>query len=166
MPKVYLSIGSNINREFNFPSALRMLSDKFGDLTQSSIFETTAVGFEGPPFFNAVVMFDSDIELLEIAQIVRQIEIDHGRTKKSSKFTARSLDIDILLYGYLIVNEKSIKIPRDDILKYAFVLEPLAEIAPNETHPISGKMFNLLWAEYDKSGLEQKKIVPPWTTTN
>lgn len=162
MAKVYLSIGSNIAREINIPSALKSLNDSFGELVQSSIYETSAVGFDGPPFFNAVVMFKSNLALEEITQTIRQIEIDHGRTKKSSKFSARSLDLDILLYGDSVVNDEKINIPRDDILKYAFVLEPLAEIAPDETHPISGKKFYRLWDEYDKSNLEQKKIAPPW----
>jgi len=166
MPKIYLSIGSNIDRNRNIPSSLRALSETFGHLVLSSTYETAAVGFDGPPFFNIVVLFESDLELRRVAEIAREIEIDHGRTQKSSKFSARSLDLDILLYGDLVVNDGRIQIPRDDILRYAFVLEPLAEIAPDETHPITKKKFSELWHAYNKNGLDQKIVSVPWSSEN
>ena len=161
MPKVYMSIGSNIDRNKNIPSSLRALSERFGHLVLSSIYETAAVGFDGPPFFNIVVLFESELELRRVAEIAREIEIAHGRTQKSSKFSARSLDLDILLYGDVVMKDDKIQIPRDDILRYAFVLEPLAEIAPNEIHPVTKMKFSELWNAYDKNGLDQKIISLP-----
>ena len=162
MPSVYLSIGSNINRDKNIPSALETLRLRFGELTRSSVYETEAVGFTGPPFYNVVTHFTSDLVLHEIARILREIEVQHGRTRKSAKFSARSLDMDLLLYGDVVIKDDKFQIPRDDIMQYAFVLEPLAEIAPDQRHPITHQRYADLWDKYDKSGLQQKVIIPPW----
>ena len=162
MPGVYLSIGSNIDREKNIRTALSEIRDLFGDLTLSSVYETDAVGFEGPPFYNLTIYFHSEAPILEIAKMLRAIEIRHGRTRKSAKFSGRTLDLDILLYGDLVFNDKQIQIPRDDIIRYAFVLEPLAEIAPEKRHPVTHESFAVLWDKFDKTGLGQKKIKTPW----
>lgn len=162
MPGVYLSIGSNINKEKNIPSALKALSKLFGDLTLSSVYETDAVGFDGPPFYNMTIKFQSDKSVQELAMILREIEIRHGRTRKSAKFSGRSLDLDILLYGDLILKDCKLQIPRDDIIRYAFVLEPLAEIAPDQHHPVTHESYSEMWNKYDKTGLGQKIIKPSW----
>ncbi len=162
MPDVYVSIGSNINREHNIPSGLNAMRQQFGDLLESSVYETNAVGFEGSPFYNLSVKFETTLAIVEIAWQLKQIEITHGRTRKSAKFSGRSLDLDILLYGDEVINSEKIKVPRDDILIYAFVLEPLAEIAPSQRHPVTQQNFATLWKNYDKTGLEQKIILPPW----
>jgi 2-amino-4-hydroxy-6-hydroxymethyldihydropteridine diphosphokinase len=162
MPGVYLSIGSNIHREINIPSALNEIHDLFGALKVSSVYETDAVGFEGPPFYNLTVLFHSDEPVLKIAKMLREIEIRHGRTRKSAKFSGRTLDLDILLYGDLVLHDDKIQIPRDDIIRYAFVLEPLAEIAPEQRHPVTRERFSELWDKFDKTGLGQKIIEPPW----
>ncbi|MGH8475894.1 MAG: 2-amino-4-hydroxy-6-hydroxymethyldihydropteridine diphosphokinase [Methylococcales bacterium] len=162
MPKIHLSMGSNIDRETHISSALRELGELFGELAISSVYETLAVGFEGPPFFNLVVSFQSDEPLLELAKALREIEIRHGRAQKCAKFTDRTLDLDILLYGDLIFKDDKFQIPRDDIMRYAFVLEPLAEIAPNERHPVTRERYLELWKEFDKSGLVQNVIEAFW----
>ncbi len=162
MPGVYLSIGSNIDREKNIPSALKELEDLFGELEVSNVYETAAVGFEGPPFYNLAIIFYSEKPVREIAKILREIEIRHGRTQKSEKFSGRTLDLDILLYGDLILRDDKLQIPRDDILRYAFVLEPLAEIAPDQRHPVTHERFSDLWNNFDKAGLVQKIVEPHW----
>lgn len=162
MQGVYLSIGSNIEREKNIPSALNELRKLFGDLTLSSVYETDAVGFEGPPFYNMTVEFQSNKPIYALAKTMREIEIRHGRTRKSAKFSGRSLDLDILLYGDLVINDGKIQIPRDDIIHYAFVLEPLAEIAPDQRHPVTHESYSEMWKKFDKTGLGQKIIEPPW----
>ena len=154
----YISVGSNIDKETNIPSSLKALKNQFGDLQISSIYETEAVGFEGDSFYNLIVRFESALSAKEVAKTLRQIELDHGRSRESQKFSPRTLDLDLILFGDHIISDGRLQIPRDEILHYAFVLEPLAEIAGAETHPLTGKSYRELWQLFDKQGL-QRKIV-------
>jgi 2-amino-4-hydroxy-6-hydroxymethyldihydropteridine diphosphokinase len=154
----YISIGSNINKETNIPSSLRCLRKLFGDLIISSTYETEAVGFIGDKFHNLIVGFESALSAKEVAELLRQIELDHGRDRNSPKFSARTLDLDLVLYGDQIISNGRLNIPRAEIQRYAFVLEPLAEIAPDEKHPISKQTYKQLWEDFDKQGLQQIKI--------
>ncbi|MGZ8239068.1 MAG: 2-amino-4-hydroxy-6-hydroxymethyldihydropteridine diphosphokinase [Methylobacter sp.] len=163
MTRGYISIGSNINKDEHIPASLRALEQAFGELTVSSIYESEPVGFTGDVFYNLVVGFDSDLEVKAVAKQLRQIELDNGRTPDSRKFAARTLDLDLILYGDLIVNDGRLRIPRDEIEHYAFVLEPLAEIAPILKHPISHLSYAELWDRFDKTGLKQKRVIPSWT---
>jgi 2-amino-4-hydroxy-6-hydroxymethyldihydropteridine diphosphokinase len=163
MPRGYISIGSNIDKDKNSLASLQALEHQFGKLTVSSIYESEPVGFTGDTFYNLVVGFDSDLEVKEVARQLRQIELDNGRTRDSQKFSARTLDLDLILYGDLIVNDGRLRIPRDEIERYAFVLEPLAEIAPTLKHPINHKCYAELWEKFDKADLKQKRIRPDWS---
>ncbi len=154
----YISIGSNIDKEQHIPASLLALEQSFGNLILSSIYESEAVGFSGQPFHNLVVGFDSELDVKSIAKQLRQIELDSGRTRDCQKFSARTLDLDLILYGDLIINDGRLQIPRNEIERYAFVLEPLAEIAPSLTHPVSGISYAELWQKFDKTGLNQHKI--------
>lgn len=162
MRTAYISIGSNIERDKNIPSSLAALAQCFGSLKMSGIYESEPVGFAGEFFYNLVVSFESDWEVKNVAKKLRQIELEHGRTREAQKFSARTLDLDLILYGDLIVSDGRLQIPRDEIERYAFVLEPLAEIAPQLTHPVSGKTYAALWQEFDKTGLKQRRVVPEW----
>ena len=161
MPFGLISIGSNIEKEKNVPSSLAALEKQFGELVISSTYDSEAMGFIGESFYNLVVGFNSDLPVKTVAKKLRQIESDHGRTRECKKFSARTLDLDLILYGDLVVSDGRLQIPRDEITRYAFVLEPLAEIAPELRHPVTGKKYSDLWAEYDKSDLRQEKIDPP-----
>ncbi len=154
----FISIGSNIDKEVNIPSSIAALRNQFGKLVLSSLYETEAVGFEGDDFINLIVQFSSDLDAKTVAKTLRQIELDHGRTRDSRKYAARTLDLDLILFGDLIISDGRLQIPRDEIERYAFVLEPLAEIAPELPHPISKKSYAQLWSEYDKNKLKQKKL--------
>ncbi|MGR8998324.1 MAG: 2-amino-4-hydroxy-6-hydroxymethyldihydropteridine diphosphokinase [Gammaproteobacteria bacterium] len=163
MPRGYISIGSNIDRDKNILASLQALEHHFGKLTVSSIYESEPVGFSGDPFYNLVVGFDSYQDVKEVAKQLRQIELDNGRTRNCQKFSARTLDLDLILYGDLIVNDGRLQIPRDEIEHYAFVLEPLAEIAPTLQHPVNHTSYAELWDKFDKTDLKQKRITPDWT---
>lgn len=165
MTRGYISIGSNINKDEHIPASLRALEQTFGELTVSSIYESEPVGFTGDVFYNLVVGFDSDLEVKAVAKQLRQIELDNGRTRDSRKFAARTLDLDLILYGDLIVNDGRLQIPRDEIEHYAFVLEPLAEIAPSLQHPVSHLSYAELWEQFDKTDLRQKRVAPSWAST-
>ncbi|CAA9891442.1 2-amino-4-hydroxy-6-hydroxymethyldihydropteridinepyrophosphokinase [Candidatus Methylobacter favarea] len=165
MPRGYISIGSNIDKDTYIPASLKALEQHFGKLIISSIYESEPVGFSGDAFYNLVVGFDTDLDMQEVARRLRQIELDHGRTRECKKFSSRTLDLDLILYGDLIMNDGSLRIPRDEIERYAFVLEPLAEIAPTLEHPVSHKSYAELWDKFDKSDLRQRRVTPPWLST-
>lgn len=160
MPKAFLSIGSNIDPERHIPAALKDLAELFGPLELSSIYESEAVGFEGPLFQNLVASFDSELGAETIAEHLRAIEERHGRTRESQKFSSRTLDIDLILWGNAILTQGRLQIPRPETLRYAFVLEPLAELAPNLKHPGTEKNYEALWSEFDRSGVKQRRLPP------
>ena len=152
MPRVFLSIGSTINRAHNIRSALRVLEEEFGELQASAIYESEAVGFEGDNFYNLVVGFDTGLELDALIERLHAIEFAHGRTPSDHKFAPRTLDLDVLLYGDRIDHEPPHDLPRREISEYAFVLLPLSEIAGQDTHPETGRSYAQMWREFDPAG--------------
>ncbi|MEI6147411.1 MAG: 2-amino-4-hydroxy-6-hydroxymethyldihydropteridine diphosphokinase [Methylococcales bacterium] len=163
MSQGYISIGSNIDKEIYIPASIKALSQLFGELIISSVYSSESVGFTGDSFYNLVVGFSSELTVKEVAKHLRNIELANGRTQESQKFSSRTLDLDLLLYDDLIINDGRLQIPRDEIQSYAFVLEPLAEIAPTLKHPINGLTYAELWERFDKTDLKQHKILPSWT---
>ncbi len=161
MPLCFISIGSNINRVHNISSALDILHRELGPLKHSSIYESASVGFAGDAFYNLVSAFHCEERACHIAQQLKNIETEHGRVRCTEKFSSRTLDIDLLLYGEQIINTESLTIPHKDILNYAFVLEPLVEIAPQHQHPVNKLNYAQLWSDFDKSKLQQRKISHP-----
>lgn len=151
MARVYVSVGSNIDRERNVETALRSLAREFGELQQSRIYETAAVGFEGAPFYNLVVGFDTSLSPQQVAEALRRIEDQQGRNRSGGKFSDRSMDLDLLLYDDLVLDEPGLTIPRPEIAHYAFVLRPLAEIAGELRHPITGFSVSAMWDAFDAS---------------
>lgn len=156
MAEVMLSLGSNVEREKHIPEALAELEACFGPLVVSSIYESEAEGFDGEPFYNLAVRFKSELPAQEIAKILREVEIAHGRNENSRKFEPRKLDIDLILYEDLV--DEDLGIPRPEILRYAFMLEPLAEIAENFKHPTANQTFSTLWGDFDRRSLNQRKL--------
>lgn len=148
MARVYVSIGSNIEREQNVRNAVKSLREAFGDLTLSTVYETDAVGFVADRFFNLVVGFDTEADVRGVAQRLREIERRHGRQRASPKLKSRTLDLDLLLYEDVVSHEGEIDVPRKDVIDYAFVLRPLCEIAPDCVHPETGQRLADLWANY------------------
>ncbi|MCC1496649.1 2-amino-4-hydroxy-6-hydroxymethyldihydropteridine diphosphokinase [Alcanivorax sp. 1008] len=151
MTRVYLSFGSNIDRERNIRSGLDALAQHFSQLILSPVYESAAVGFDGEPFLNLVVAIDTDLAVGDLSSLLRAIEADHGRTRGEKKFASRTLDIDILTYGDRVGLIDGVELPRDEILKHAFVLKPLADIAPAELHPVRGSSYTALLAGKDFS---------------
>lgn len=157
MARVYVSIGSNIDKEKNVLSCLESLKEKYGELIVSTIYESKSVGFDGNNFYNLVAGFDTDDEVKVVADTLHDIENRHGRDRNSKRFSPRTLDIDLLLYDDLILHGEGIEIPRDDLTRYAFVLRPMVEIDPDYMHPVLHKTVTELLNE---SGLGSEDIWP------
>jgi 2-amino-4-hydroxy-6-hydroxymethyldihydropteridine diphosphokinase len=140
MQTVFVSIGTNINAEANMLLVKESLNSLF-DVIYSSIYKTPAEGFEGEDFLNSVCKFDTDKNPQELRTLLKNIEKDMGRTFTQKGMSNRVIDLDLILYGDLQINRNGLELPSSDIEKYKFVLEPLAEIAPDYIHPILKKSY-------------------------
>lgn len=160
MSRVHVSIGSNIERAANIRGGVAALRGRYGELTLSSVYDSKAVGFEGDDFYNLVAAFDTDDSVESVAAFLRDAEQKQGRVRapRAGGFISRTLDMDLLLYGDLVTRREGIHLPRDEILKYAFVLAPLAEIAGEQYHPVDGRSYRELWAAFDK-GRESLAVI-------
>lgn len=151
MAQIYLSLGSNIDRRRHIQAGLDWLDKHYAPLLISSVYESEAIGFKGDPFYNLVVGFSASIPLETLALKLRNLEYKHGRQPNSSKFSSRTLDIDILLYDDWQGCFSGIELPRAEVLDNAFVLLPLQEIAPQAQHPREKQAFAELWQNYPKA---------------
>jgi 2-amino-4-hydroxy-6-hydroxymethyldihydropteridine diphosphokinase len=144
---VYISIGSNIEPDSNIRSALAMLRLEFGELRLSTVYRNPAVGFQGDDFYNLVAGWRTALPLTAVLQRLDYIELVHSRgNREHKKFVPRGLDLDLLVYGDLVSAEPVL--PRRDILRYAYVLKPLAELAGDSLHPVEHKTYAQLWKEF------------------
>ncbi len=164
MTEIYISIGSNLDREHHIRTAVSELQRRFGELRLSSVYDSVAVGFDGQPFLNMVVCFNSNETPQVIQQFLTKLEDKHGRDRTLPKFSNRSLDLDLLLYGDQILEENGLKLPREEILEHAFVLAPLAQLAGELRHPQVHKSFAELWEAF--SDKEQQLVEIPFSWTH
>ena len=140
MHQVFISIGSNIDPLKNIDKVKILLNNLF-ECTFSGLYETAAEGFEGNDFVNCVVGFKTDIDPTQLNDKLKNIEKNMGRTDRQKGMSNRIIDLDLILYGDLILNDKYLSLPSDDIEKYSFILEPLVEIAGDIRHPVSTQSF-------------------------
>ncbi len=152
MTRVFVSIGSNIERRRHISGGIAALRATFGELALSPVYETPAEGFDGDDFFNLVASFDSEKSPQALNRIFKSIEAQHGRERLDEKFAPRTLDIDLLLYGDEVIDDDGVQAPRDEILRYAFVLQPLADLAPEMVYPGRKETFATLWQDKLASG--------------
>jgi 2-amino-4-hydroxy-6-hydroxymethyldihydropteridine diphosphokinase len=157
--KIYLGIGSNIDPEKNIAEGIKSLEILFSKLKVSPTYLAPPFGFIGDDFHNLVVSVDTDLSIEQVVKALREIEFYHGRPEQAVKFSSRSLDIDLLLYGDYVGKVDGYKIPRSDIDKFDFVLRPLQDIAADEVHPVSGKGFADLWCEMSALTESQLELV-------
>ena len=149
MAIVYLGLGSNIDAGKNLRLAVSELRSLFGDLTVSPVYRSAPLGFEGHDFLNLVVALTTDRPPLEVLAEIERIHAKAGRSRGPDKFSSRPLDIDLLLYGEIVDPTPPLRLPRRDILEYGFVLRPLADIAPELQHPLTGRRIAEHWREFD-----------------
>lgn len=157
MPRIYISIGSNIDPERNVAEAVRALREHFAEIVVSPVYESEAVGFSGSNFLNLVVGASTHYDVLEVNRLLHKIEDDYGRDRTGQRFSSRTLDLDLLLYDDLVLHQDGLDIPREEITHNAFVLWPLADIAPEIMHPEKNQTIASLWQDFNK---QSQKLWP------
>jgi deoxyguanosine kinase len=156
MAIVYLSLGSNIgNRQAYLAQAIDIISNKIGEVQKiSSLYETSAWGFISDDFLNQVIEVETNIEPLFLISICLDIEIEMGRVRgNSTNYASRIIDIDILFYDDLIIDEQNLVIPHPLIQHRRFILMPLNEIAPGYEHPLFHKSVSTMLEECSDRGI-------------
>lgn len=149
MTQVFLGLGSNIEPEAHLELAVAELSRRYGRVSLSRVYRSRAIGFDGPDFLNMVARLETRKSPRRITAGIESIHRLAKRERNGDGFHSRTLDIDLLLYDGLIVNEPGLELPRPDVLQYAFVLRPLAELAPALTHPLTGRTLAEHWRELE-----------------
>ena len=144
-PKAYLSLGSNLDAETHLRDAVAALRARFGEVQVSHAYRFPAVGFAGGDFLNAAAAIDSDLDPFALNDWLHALEDAHGRDRSGPRYGDRTLDIDIVFYDALVLDGPGhLRLPRDE-LRHAFVLKPLAEIAPGFVDPVSGCRLGAMW---------------------
>lgn len=153
MADVFISIGSNVEPAKHIRAGVQALQHAFGQVTLSSVYESEPVGFAGTNFLNLVALVETSDSIETVQRLFKQIEDEHGRKRDGVKFSPRSLDLDLLLYDDRVQTghgDLTPQLPRAEIEFNAFVLWPLAEIAPHRLHPVNGSSYAQLWQAYDR----------------
>jgi 2-amino-4-hydroxy-6-hydroxymethyldihydropteridine diphosphokinase len=159
MTLAYVGIGSNIDKHSNIEQAIQALSRLDSDIRLSPIYESPSLGFEGPSFFNLIVELTPSLSLIEFSQCLRKIELECGREIQAKKFQNRTIDLDIILFGNQISTE-SPKVPREDIYRYPFVIQPLCDLCPDLIVPNDGRMVRQVYRTVKQ--LECLTLVERW----
>ena len=145
MARIYLSLGSNLEPQRYLPAAIASLRERFGAITVSPAYRSRSVGFDGADFVNLAVGLDTELSPEALNDWLHALEDSHGRRRDVPRYSDRTLDIDIVFYGSLVLDGPGhLQIPRKE-LQHAFVLRPIADIAPAFRHPLSGLSMAELW---------------------
>ncbi|MBV8975042.1 MAG: 2-amino-4-hydroxy-6-hydroxymethyldihydropteridine diphosphokinase [Sinobacteraceae bacterium] len=162
MPAVYVGAGSNIAPAHNIARAVEELRSAFPGVRFSPWYRNRAAGFEGEDFINLVAGFDTPLPPRAVLARLHAIETRCGRPREAPRWAPRCMDLDVLLYGDLICDEPGLRLPRPDLLKRAYMLGPLAALAPQVMHPTAGLTIGELWRRFDQSQ-HPLEPVPPAT---
>ena len=161
MPVVYVAAGSNVAPRENLARAVAALRHEFPGVRFSSWYRNRAVGFEGEDFINLVAAFDTELPLPQVLARLHAIEELCGRPRAAPRWAPRSMDLDVLLYGDLVCDEPTVKVPRPDLLKRAYMLGPLAQLAPQLLHPTEHTTIGELWQRFDRAAHPLEAVAPP-----
>jgi len=157
MARVFISIGSNIDRAKHISAGIHALKSLYHPIVCSTIYESESVGFAGDNFYNLVVAFDTTSSIAEVSANLRKIEDENGRKRDGPRFSSRTLDLDLLLYDNVKLNSDTLTLPRPEIYENAFVLLPLSEVAGSRRDPLTNKTYTQLWAQFDQ---KKQKLWP------
>ncbi|MDB2589491.1 2-amino-4-hydroxy-6-hydroxymethyldihydropteridine diphosphokinase [Candidatus Thioglobus sp.] len=146
MANIHINIGSNQNREINISGAIDFLRLNFSNTKISDIFESPAEGFEGDNFYNLGMNATTQLNIEDVNAVLKDIEKKFGRDRSQPKFSSRLIDLDLVTYDDIVNQEMNL--PRDDILKYSFVLAPLAQLCGGEIHPLTKQTYQQLWQSF------------------
>jgi 2-amino-4-hydroxy-6-hydroxymethyldihydropteridine diphosphokinase len=158
MKRVFVAAGGNVDPARRLPQALAGLRAAFGELAVSPCYANAAFGFEGEDFHNLVAAFDTALTLEEVLAQLHAIEEACGRERHAAKWAPRAMDLDVLLFGDLVGEFPGATLPRPDLLKRAYMLGPLADLAPTLLHPTSGAAIAELWVAYDQTGWQPRVV--------
>ena len=151
MPEVYVAAGSNVRPEQNLAHAVSELEREFPGVRFSPWYRNRAAGFEGDDFINLVAGFTTQLPLTEVLARLHAIEAACGRPRAAPRWAPRTMDLDVLLYGDRVCDEPGVKLPRPDLLKRAYMLGPLAALAPEVVHPTARLTIGELWRRFDRA---------------
>lgn len=158
----YLSLGSNIEPEANLRKAVAALRERFGEVVMSSVYRTPAVGFAGPDFLNAIAVIDSDIHPFALNDWLHALEMKQGRDRRDASYSNRTLDVDIIYFGDLVLEgPDDFQLPRPE-LHHAFVLKPLADVAPEFVDPVRNVTLAQLWAAHPDVDKPPPQVAIHW----
>lgn len=161
MGTAYLSLGSNQAPEQHLARAIAELRARFGAVRASAVYRTPAVGFDGADFLNAAAIIESDLDPFALDGWLHALEDAHGRRRDVPRFSDRPLDIDLVFYDDLVLRGPgNLELPRPE-LRHAFVLRPLAELAPDFRDPVSGRTLAELWATHPDRGQPLHAVTLP-----
>ena len=149
MAQVYVAAGSNVEPQANLTKALTELTRRFHEVQVSPWYRNAAVGFAGEDFINFVFGFRTGLGVHETLAQLREVETLCGRPRNAPKWAARAMDLDVLLYDDLTLDDPQLKLPRPDLLLRPYMLGPLADLAPQLRHPTQGRTIAELWAAFD-----------------
>jgi 2-amino-4-hydroxy-6-hydroxymethyldihydropteridine diphosphokinase len=142
VPLIHVAIGSNIDPQRRVVQAAQGLRQRHADARFSPCYQNAAFGFTGPDFINAVVELNSSESIAEVLSQLRAIELQCGRQRDDPKWAPRAMDLDLLLYGDCIEKTPEYRIPRPDLLRRRYMLQPLADLAPGLRHPVTGQRID------------------------
>lgn len=163
MTTAYIGVGSNQDRHSSIEAGVRALAELATAWCISTIYQCPSVGFSSHPFFNLMVEIDTDLALPELLAQLKQIELRYGRTLNAQKYQDRTLDLDIVLYGDC-VSESEPVLPRPDIYRYPFVIQPLYELCPQRVIAGDGRTVEQIWQQ--AQDLSSLTPVPLWFSIN
>lgn len=150
MADAYVAAGSNVRPRASLVAALRLLARDFPGLRASRAYANAAVGFTGDDFINLVVAFPADMPTASLLERLKAVERACGREPGAPKWGPRALDLDLLLHGSAVGRIGGKTLPHPDLLTRAWVLGPLAELAPGLIHPVTGESIDALWRLFDQ----------------
>jgi len=161
MPRVFVAAGSNIEPERHLQIAADELRREFPNARFSPGYRNRAAGFEGADFINWVAEISTELPVHELLARLHRIEELCGRPRNAPRWAPRSMDLDVLLYGDLVCDEPQLKLPRPDLLKRAYMLGPLADLAPEVVHPTAKATIGELWRQFDQAAHPLTRIPSP-----